>query len=194
MFSAAVDLAVDELNEMNYLPFGHNLRSRFTLFKATMKINLFRIFLSLTFAETYGSERESILATADLWRQNVSALIGPQETCLHEARMAASFNLPMISHYCSQHEPSNKVYTYLHCCPARHNYFHLILKKWPHRYNFHRFFWFIPLSEIALKAILRNFRCYYFLSKKSLTGFFHSLQFIWAKSMIAIYSWTNWFL
>ena len=62
--------------------------------------------------ETHGSEAESIRATAELWRANVSAFIGPQKTCVHEARMAASFNLPMISHFCEESETSDKVSTF----------------------------------------------------------------------------------
>lgn len=54
--------------------------------------------LSFLVSETYGEESTSILETAELWKKNVSAYIGPQETCLHEARMAAAFNLPMISY------------------------------------------------------------------------------------------------
>ena len=54
-------------------------------------------------AETYGEESESIKQTARLWPQ-VSAYIGPQETCVHEARIAESFNLPMIS-YVSKRSP-----------------------------------------------------------------------------------------
>lgn len=55
---------------------------------------------SLTFlvAETYGEEISSIRQTASLWTQHVSGYIGPQETCVHEGRMAAAFNLPMISY------------------------------------------------------------------------------------------------
>lgn len=76
-------------------------------------------------AETFGDEEISIHQVAELWRANVSGYIGPQETCVHEARMAASFNLPMISYvnktltikkystqllfqYCTQQETSNK--------------------------------------------------------------------------------------
>jgi len=59
--------------------------------------------LSFLVAETYGEESTSILETAELWKKNISAFIGPQETCLHEARMAAAFNLPMIS-YVSQYK------------------------------------------------------------------------------------------
>ncbi|XP_077268388.1 guanylate cyclase 32E isoform X2 [Temnothorax americanus] len=46
--------------------------------------------------------------TADLWTKNVSAYIGPQETCIHEGRMAAAFNIPMISYFCTHNETSNK--------------------------------------------------------------------------------------
>ena len=41
---------------------------------------------SYELAETYGLESESILQTAKLWRKDVNAIIGPQETCNHEAR------------------------------------------------------------------------------------------------------------
>lgn len=54
--------------------------------------------LDMVVAETFGEEEESILQTAKLWTFNVSAYIGPQESCVHEARMAASFRLPMISY------------------------------------------------------------------------------------------------
>lgn len=54
--------------------------------------------LEFLIAETYGEEETSILMTADLWTKNVSAYIGPQETCVHEGRMASAFNIPMISY------------------------------------------------------------------------------------------------
>lgn len=54
--------------------------------------------LDMIVAETYGEEEESILETAKLWTHNISAYIGPQESCVHEARMAAAFKLPMISY------------------------------------------------------------------------------------------------
>lgn len=49
-------------------------------------------------AETYGVETESIKQTALLLRKGISVYIGPQETCVHEGRIAAAFNLPMISY------------------------------------------------------------------------------------------------
>lgn len=77
--SGAISLAVDEINTYHPL-FGNNS-------------------LAFVAAETYGDEAESIRQTAKLWAiENVAAYIGPQETCLYEARMAASFNLPMISY------------------------------------------------------------------------------------------------
>lgn len=64
--------------------------------------------MSFLVSETFGEESTSILETAELWKKNISAFIGPQETCLHEARMAAAFNLPMIS-YVSQY---TKIFKY----------------------------------------------------------------------------------
>lgn len=53
-------------------------------------------------SETYGEEVSSIRQTASLWTKQIAGYIGPQETCVHEGRMAAAFNLPMIS-YVSVH-------------------------------------------------------------------------------------------
>ena len=77
--SGAISLAINEIN--TYFPiFGNNS-------------------LAFVVAETYGDEAESIKHTASLWAiERVVAYIGPQETCLHEARMAGSFNLPRISY------------------------------------------------------------------------------------------------
>lgn len=76
--SGAISLAVDEINTL------HPLRNNNTL--------------GFTVAETYGEESESIYQTALLWTQDIAVYIGPQETCVHEAKMAASFDLPMISY------------------------------------------------------------------------------------------------
>ena len=89
--SPAIDVAVKQVNEDGLLPDGYRM--------------------TYEMGETYGSETESISKTVELiWQKNVSAIIGPQtETCKHEARIAASFNIPMISHYCSQVDTSNKL-------------------------------------------------------------------------------------
>ncbi|KAL1132652.1 hypothetical protein AAG570_010604 [Ranatra chinensis] len=86
--SGAISLAVHELNQDMLDPLGHHL--------------------SFIVAETYGDETTSIRQTAALWTQNVTAYIGPQETCVHEAKMAAAFNLPMISYFCTNYETSDK--------------------------------------------------------------------------------------
>lgn len=54
--------------------------------------------LDFKVAETFGEEVSSIRQTAALWKNQVAGYIGPQETCVHEGRMAAAFNLPMISY------------------------------------------------------------------------------------------------
>ena len=59
------------------------------------------IMFSLEIAETFGNEVVSVRQVANLWRKNVSVIIGPQETCLHEAMFASSFNIPMISYVSS---------------------------------------------------------------------------------------------
>ncbi|XP_065215329.1 guanylate cyclase 32E [Planococcus citri] len=86
--SGAITLAVEEVNEKILAQKGHKLK--------------FEV------AETYGDETASIKQTATLVYKNVSGFIGPQETCIHEARIAAAFNLPMISYYCTHNETSNK--------------------------------------------------------------------------------------
>lgn len=76
--SGAISLAVEQVNAGKLGDLGHSLE--------------------FVVAETYGDEVASIRQTAALWTQQVAAYIGPQETCVHEGRMAAAFNLPMISY------------------------------------------------------------------------------------------------
>lgn len=76
--SGAISLAVEEVNNGTLGRMGHQLE--------------------YIVAETFGKEVISVQKTADLWKMNVSGYIGPQETCEHEAFLAAAFNLPMISY------------------------------------------------------------------------------------------------
>lgn len=78
MISGAISLAIREVNEGVLKELGHEL--------------------GFVVAETNGEEISSIRQTAALWTDNVIGYIGPQETCVHEGRMAAAFNLPMISY------------------------------------------------------------------------------------------------
>lgn len=76
--SGAISLAVNEINkDSDILP---NDRLEFVV------------------AETYGDQAESLRQTALLWTQNVSVIIGPQETCICEAKLAGSLRIPMISY------------------------------------------------------------------------------------------------
>ncbi|XP_030024263.1 speract receptor isoform X1 [Manduca sexta] len=88
VISGAISMAVDEVNKELLGPMGHSL--------------------DFVVAETYGQEEVSIRQVAALWAANVSAFIGPQETCVHEGRMAAAFNLPMISYFCRDVASSDK--------------------------------------------------------------------------------------
>ncbi|XP_041364284.1 guanylate cyclase 32E-like [Gigantopelta aegis] len=64
--------------------------------------------LDFIIAETYGMENHSIKETVLLLDKNISVYIGPQESCVNEGRIAASFNVPMISYFCSETEVSDK--------------------------------------------------------------------------------------
>ncbi|KAF5291191.1 hypothetical protein FQA39_LY14433 [Lamprigera yunnana] len=86
--SGAISLAVEEVNNGILEREGHKLE--------------------FIVAETFGEEIVSVQKTAELWTQNVSVYIGPQETCRHEAYLAAAFNLPMISYFCTDYETSDK--------------------------------------------------------------------------------------
>jgi hypothetical protein len=86
--SGALTLAATEVNNEKLAKFNHSIE--------------------FIVAETYGEEISSIRETASLWKQDILGYIGPQETCVHEGRMAAAFNLPMISYFCTNYETSNK--------------------------------------------------------------------------------------
>ncbi|XP_076458574.1 speract receptor-like [Babylonia areolata] len=64
--------------------------------------------LRFLMAETYGEEEVSIRETALLLSERIAAYIGPQETCTHEGRIAAAFNVPMISYFCTETAVSDK--------------------------------------------------------------------------------------
>ena len=54
--------------------------------------------LEFIIAKTYGIESKSIKQTVEIINKNVSVYIGPQETCIHEAKVAAAVNKPMVSY------------------------------------------------------------------------------------------------
>ncbi|XP_059622692.1 guanylate cyclase 32E [Phlebotomus argentipes] len=86
--SGAISLAISEVNGGVLKDLGHSIE--------------------FMVAETFGEEVSSIRQTAALWTKQIAGYIGPQETCVHEGRMAAAFNLPMISYFCTHRDTSNK--------------------------------------------------------------------------------------
>ncbi len=78
VISGAITFAVDQINNDSSILPNHTLE--------------------FLIAETMGQESQSIKLAAILPSHNISAYIGPQETCVHEGRIAAAFNLPMISY------------------------------------------------------------------------------------------------
>ena len=77
--SGAITMAVNEINNNSDILPNHELQ--------------------FVVMETYGLEEESLRQVVTYAPDaNISAVIGPQETCIHEGRVAASFNLPMISY------------------------------------------------------------------------------------------------
>lgn len=85
--SGAITIAVDELNRQFEILPDH--------------------YLDFCIGETYGVEKISIRHTANFSMNGIDAIIGPQETCEHEGRIAEAFNVPMIS-YVSKHESLTK--------------------------------------------------------------------------------------
>ena len=76
--SGALTLALEEINTNSSILPNHTL--------------------DFIIAETYGVQLESIRETVELINKDVAVYIGPQETCAHEAKVAAAFNIPMISY------------------------------------------------------------------------------------------------
>ncbi|XP_071960361.1 guanylate cyclase 32E-like isoform X2 [Antedon mediterranea] len=64
--------------------------------------------LKFVYTDIQGDEEKSIAALSDMWKHGVSAFFGPDITCTTEARMAAAWNLPMISYQCAEYEVSDK--------------------------------------------------------------------------------------
>ncbi|XP_041363434.1 receptor-type guanylate cyclase Gyc76C-like [Gigantopelta aegis] len=87
LISGAITLAVNEINDDLLIP-GHRV--------------------NMIWADTRAN---SLLATrylAEQWREGAVAFFGPEESCTVEARVAASFQLPMISYKCADHAVSDK--------------------------------------------------------------------------------------
>lgn len=70
-----------------------------------------RITFTPIVAETYGNESESIKQTVDLiTKHRVDFIVGPQESCQIESKLASVFNIGMISHYCTPIYKSQQIF------------------------------------------------------------------------------------
>ncbi|XP_077980630.1 speract receptor-like [Glandiceps talaboti] len=58
--------------------------------------------------DTQGTELAGLSALSHLWVENVIGFIGLSETCKTAARLAAAWNLCLISYRCAEYEVSNK--------------------------------------------------------------------------------------
>lgn len=54
--------------------------------------------LQFFYSDTKGDPLHSISVLTDQWKKQAIAFVGPQDFCETEARVAASWNLPMISY------------------------------------------------------------------------------------------------
>ena len=59
--------------------------------------------LTFLYADNEGRELESINVLTELWRKNAIAYLGPEDFCSTEARVAASWGLPMVSYVSTVH-------------------------------------------------------------------------------------------
>ena len=77
LISGAITYAISKLNEENYVP-GYRFR--------------------LLWNDTHADTLVSTLSLAQQWREGAVAFFGPEGSCTVEARVAAAFNLPLISY------------------------------------------------------------------------------------------------
>ena len=54
--------------------------------------------LTYTWSDTHGHELGNINTMTEQWKNGVVAFFGPENTCTTEARIAAAWNIPMISY------------------------------------------------------------------------------------------------
>ena len=77
VISGALTYAIEVVNNQSIIP-GHRL--------------------GFVWNDTHGSVAGGVRAVADQWRRGVDMFLGPEETCDYEGRLAAAWNLPMLSY------------------------------------------------------------------------------------------------
>ncbi|KAI1290380.1 Guanylate cyclase 32E [Halotydeus destructor] len=82
VISGAISYAVEQINSQNSSLLGNRK-------------------LQLVYNDTQGETLTSTKAMLDQWRQGVQAWFGPEDSCIVEATIAASLNLPLITYKCA---------------------------------------------------------------------------------------------
>lgn len=88
MISGAIQVAIDDINNNNLILPNYTLK--------------------YIFGNTCGDEIRSTKYFMNHWKQGAKAFFGPEMNCRIEATMAASQNLPIISHKCKDQAVSDK--------------------------------------------------------------------------------------
>ncbi|XP_074647347.1 guanylate cyclase 32E-like [Tubulanus polymorphus] len=88
LISGAITYAMDVINNDPDLLRGHKL--------------------DLIYNDTAGDQLRSCKAITEQWRRGAIVFFGPEDTCDIEARVAASWNLPIIAYKCADYKTSNK--------------------------------------------------------------------------------------
>ena len=114
---------MDEMDEMEETKIENEIKVGFLSTKDTEEANLNRIgliingvmpmvvehinnrsdllpnhTLTYTWSDTHGNELGNIQVMTEQWKNGVVAFFGPENTCTTEARIAAAWNIPMISY------------------------------------------------------------------------------------------------
>ncbi|XP_070186172.1 guanylate cyclase 32E-like [Littorina saxatilis] len=87
VISGALTYAIEDINKNRVIP-GYELH--------------------FVWNDTHGSIAGNLRVITDMWRRGVDVFLGPEETCNHEGRVAAAWNLPMLSYKCADDEVSDK--------------------------------------------------------------------------------------
>ncbi|XP_071105845.1 receptor-type guanylate cyclase Gyc76C-like [Haliotis cracherodii] len=87
LISGAITYAIKKINEENMVP-GYRFK--------------------LVWNDTHADTLVSLKSLAEQWKAGAVVFFGPEDSCTVEARLAAAFNLPIISYKCSDYEVSDK--------------------------------------------------------------------------------------
>ncbi|XP_064623318.1 guanylate cyclase 32E-like [Lineus longissimus] len=91
LISGAMTLALDDINNSTTILAGHNLR--------------------MMFMDNANDDLISINALSLMWKNGAVAFIGPENRCKTESKVAAAWDLPIVSFKCNEAPESNRTYS-----------------------------------------------------------------------------------